>query len=107
MEPSLKLIVGTILFVVSVSEAHVSMTYPPARQFSLDFLNTFWTKQPCGMPKGRTRTSLLAGTSFNATWHLGYAHGGGYRLELLDRHENKLLDLTPNERNGFYLGRMT
>ncbi|CAL8102783.1 unnamed protein product [Orchesella dallaii] len=96
-----------VLCIWGLAEAHVSMTYPPAREFSLDFLNTFWCKQPCGMPSGRYRTSLLAGSTFNATWHLGYAHQGGYRLELFDRQENKLLDLTPNEHNGFYRGRMT
>ncbi|CAG7820825.1 unnamed protein product, partial [Allacma fusca] len=54
--------------------AHVSMTFPPSRNFQLDFLNSFWTKPPCGMPKGRTRTSLIAGEGYNFTWHLGYAH---------------------------------
>lgn len=106
--------VGTLIayfvllgFVAKFGECHVSMTFPPARAFAIDFLNTFWSKQPCGMPKGRVRTSLLEGSSFNATWHLGYAHGGGYRLELLDRNENFLVDLTPDEGGGFYRGRMT
>lgn len=102
------LIVGICLVLfVNLVQCHVSMTFPPSRNFKLDFLNTFWSKQPCGMPKGRAKTSLLEGSQFNATWHLGYAHGGGYRLELLDRNENYLADLTPDEGGGFYRGRMT
>lgn len=53
---------------------HVSLTFPPARQYSLDFLNTFWTQPPCGMPKGSSKTTLVAGSTVNVTWHLGYAH---------------------------------
>jgi len=34
------------------SEAHVALTYPPARKFDLDFLDNARTKAPCGMPKG-------------------------------------------------------
>lgn len=87
---------------------HVSLTFPPARQLPLDFLNTFWMKQPCGMPKGAVVTSLVAGQGFNATWHLGYAHQGGYRLELLDHNERKVIDLTPAEGiSDFYQGHNT
>ncbi|KAI8037387.1 hypothetical protein M5D96_009521 [Drosophila gunungcola] len=35
------------------SEAHVALTYPPARKFDLDFLDNARTKAPCGMPKGK------------------------------------------------------
>ena len=30
------------------------------------------------MPKGESRMSLLAGSSINLTWHLGYPHRGHY-----------------------------
>lgn len=33
--------------------AHVALTYPPARQYELDFLDNSRTKGPCGMPKGK------------------------------------------------------
>lgn len=34
-------------------EAHVALTYPPARALDLDFLDNSRTKAPCGMPKGK------------------------------------------------------
>lgn len=34
-------------------EAHVALTYPPARGLDLDFLDNSRTKAPCGMPKGK------------------------------------------------------
>ena len=34
------------------------------------------TPAPCGMPKGESSMSLLAGSSLNITWHLGYPHRG-------------------------------
>lgn len=33
--------------------SHVALTYPPARQYDLDFLDNSRTKGPCGMPKGK------------------------------------------------------
>nr|CAD7200768.1 unnamed protein product [Timema douglasi] len=44
---------------------------------------------------GSIRTSLLAGSTFNVTWHLAYPHRGGYRLQLLDNLQRPVLDLTP------------
>uniref|UniRef100_A0A182FFU9 Uncharacterized protein n=1 Tax=Anopheles albimanus TaxID=7167 RepID=A0A182FFU9_ANOAL len=34
-------------------EAHVALTFPPARKYDLDFLDNSRTKAPCGMPKAR------------------------------------------------------
>ncbi|KAL1378486.1 hypothetical protein pipiens_015555 [Culex pipiens pipiens] len=34
-----------------VAEAHVALTFPPARKYDLDFLDNSRTKAPCGMPK--------------------------------------------------------
>lgn len=31
---------------------HVALTFPPARKYDLDFLDSSRTKAPCGMPKG-------------------------------------------------------
>uniref|UniRef100_A0A182NHN5 Uncharacterized protein n=1 Tax=Anopheles dirus TaxID=7168 RepID=A0A182NHN5_9DIPT len=36
------------------AEAHVSLTFPPARKYDLDFLDNSRTKAPCGMPKDDT-----------------------------------------------------
>ena len=35
------------------SWAHVGLTFPPARQYDLDFLDNVRTRPPCGMPKGK------------------------------------------------------
>lgn len=35
-----------------VAQAHVALTYPPARKYDLDFLDNSRTRGPCGMPKG-------------------------------------------------------
>lgn len=32
---------------------HVALTFPPARNYDLDFLDNSRTKGPCGMPKGK------------------------------------------------------
>ena len=32
-----------------------------------------------------SRTLLKAGGSLNVSWHLGYSHRGGYRLELVSK----------------------
>lgn len=37
---------------------HVALTYPPARQYDLDFLDNSRTKGPCGMPKGKFQGKL-------------------------------------------------
>lgn len=50
-------VISLLLFAVCVYfsyvEAHVSLTFPPARKFDLDFLDNSRTKGPCGMPKGK------------------------------------------------------
>ena len=38
---------------VSVTDGHVALTFPAARNFDLDFLDNLRTKAPCGMPKGK------------------------------------------------------
>ncbi|XP_060536686.1 uncharacterized protein LOC132708394 isoform X2 [Cylas formicarius] len=45
---------------------------------------------------GDIRTSLLAGSKFNVTWHLGYPHKGGFKIQLLDELERPVLELTPS-----------
>jgi hypothetical protein len=36
-----------------LGEAHVSLTFPPARKYNLDYLDSFGSPPPCGMPKGK------------------------------------------------------
>ena len=40
------------LLLVPPSAGHVALTFPPARQYDLDFLDSTRTRPPCGMPKG-------------------------------------------------------
>ena len=89
------------LSVISQVASHVVLTFPPARKYGLDFLDTYRTTTPCGMKKGGVRTSLETGKNVTITWHLAYPHQGGFKLELLDPSEKKLRDLTPN---GQYVG---
>ena len=44
---------------------------------------------------GKVKTTIKAGSTFNVTWHLGYPHQGGFKLELLDSKERKIMELTP------------
>ena len=43
-----------LLALTPIAWGHVALTFPPARKFDLDFLDTFRTKPPCGMPKGES-----------------------------------------------------
>lgn len=45
-----------VLLWLGAAEAHVALTYPPARRYDLDFLDNSRTKGPCGMPKGKCTT---------------------------------------------------
>lgn len=87
----------TLLFVVacmlSLGNCHVRLTFPPARQYALDFLDNVRTTAPCGgmnFSAGYPITTLEAGLSFAVTWHLAYPHLGGYRLQLLNATTGKV-----------------
>ena len=43
-----------LLALTPIAWGHVALTFPPARKFDLDFLDSFRTKPPCGMPKGES-----------------------------------------------------
>jgi len=75
-------IVSLLLFLHTVY-AHIALTFPPARKYDLDFLDSFRTSGDCGMNRGSAVTEFEVGTQINVTWHLGYPHGGGYRIELI------------------------
>jgi len=91
-----------LTFWLSYAYAHVALTYPPARSYPLDFLDTFRTPAPCGgMARSASPTQLKNGRDHKITWHLGYPHRGGFKLELLDSEGRKLVDLTPD---GLYSG---
>ncbi len=66
-----------LVLLASTVHAHVSLTYPPARKYQLDFLDTVRTSKPCGgMKKGSLKTKLPAGQDITVSWHLGYPHQG-------------------------------
>ena len=46
------------------------------------------------MPKGNVKTSIPNGQKLRVDWHLGYAHRGGFKIELLDKNEKSLIDFT-------------
>ncbi|CAH0551188.1 unnamed protein product [Brassicogethes aeneus] len=92
-----------LLFNWTLVNTHVSLTFPPARKYELDFLDNSRTKAPCGMPKGNIKTSFLTGSTFNVSWHLGYPHRGGFKIQLLDELERPVLDLTPTIQGTEYV----
>lgn len=52
---------------IQFADCHVALTYPPARQYDLDFLDNSRTKGPCGMPKGKfAETKNCAKPQFQA-----------------------------------------
>ena len=50
---------------------------------------------PCGMNKGDIVTDISAKDPLNVTWHLGYPHRGGFKIELLDAKGRLVRALTP------------
>ena len=48
-----------MLSLAASCKAHVALTFPPARQPALDFLDSARTPPPCGVPKGTTFIFLL------------------------------------------------
>ncbi|XP_030757105.1 uncharacterized protein LOC115882976 isoform X4 [Sitophilus oryzae] len=97
------LILAVLICVVNYSDGHVALVFPPARKYDLDFLDSSRTKAPCGMPKGNVKTSFLSGSKFNVSWHLGYPHKGGFKLQLLDQLERPVLDLTPSVQGSEFI----
>ncbi|XP_044004188.1 uncharacterized protein LOC122849534 isoform X2 [Aphidius gifuensis] len=89
------LVIIKLTFIFDNVHGHVALTFPQARKYDIDFLDNARTPGPCGMPKGDIKTSLLAGSKFNITWHLAYPHQGGFRLQILDALDRPLVDLTP------------
>ena len=53
MAPVTKLLLVTFSVVIPYASGHVALTFPPAREYSLDFLDSQRTNPPCGMPKGK------------------------------------------------------
>ncbi|XP_044586163.1 uncharacterized protein LOC123266182 isoform X8 [Cotesia glomerata] len=90
-----KILLVFITLFVSDAYGHVALTFPRARKYDLDFLDSARTPGPCGMPRGDIKTSLLSGSQFNVSWHLAYPHRGGFRLQILDALDRPLVDLTP------------
>jgi len=92
--------IGILLFpLFTFSDAHVSLMWPPARAPGLDFLDSFRTKGDCGVeePRGAPRTVLKSGGEVNVSWHLGYPHGGGYKVELTCPSTNRTFQLLPED----------
>ena len=71
-----RLVILSLILLADFCSAHVRLDFPAARDFALDFLDNIRTPAPCGMPKGKVKTSLLTGTTTNITWHLAYPHQG-------------------------------
>jgi len=84
---------------INLNRAHVSLMWPPARAPGLDFLDSFRTLGDCGVeePLEAPRTLLKSGGELNVSWHLGYPHGGGYKVDLVCPTTNKTFQLLPED----------
>jgi len=92
------IIVLLLLTVLHHSFGHVALIFPPARKYDLDFLDSFRTSGACGgMPKGDIVTTIPNNQKINIEWHLGYAHKGGYSIEMINEEGQIEKDFT----NGF------
>ena len=47
------------------------------------------------MPKGDIVTTIPSGQKLKVEWHLGYAHRGGFKIELLNDQGYQDIDFTP------------
>lgn len=56
-----------LLFAVFETDAHVALTFPPARKYDLDFLDSSRTKPPCGMPRGEWKEFLNGSMEISKT----------------------------------------
>ncbi|XP_014666868.1 PREDICTED: uncharacterized protein LOC106808604 isoform X4 [Priapulus caudatus] len=87
------LLLATMFSINRLILAHVKLTFPPARSYALDFLDSRWTVPPCGMPKGLPAspvTTLIAGSTINVTWHIAYPNRGGFKIELRNSNSDLL-----------------
>jgi len=59
-----QIVVSVLLALVTTCQGHVSLVYPPARTYAIDFLDNVRTVPPCGMARG---WSLLCVTSCSSS----------------------------------------
>ncbi|KAI8773675.1 uncharacterized protein LOC106064189 isoform X1 [Biomphalaria glabrata] len=88
----------TFSWSILLANSHVILTYPPARKYSLDFLDNVRTRGPCGMIKENhnvTFTELSPSTALVVQWHLAYTHRGGVYIELRDS-KDKIIKRYPD-----------
>ena len=73
------------LVLVAAYLGHVRLIHPPATSPS-DFLDRARSPGPCGVAGALlgNATVLPSGVSVDVTWHIAYAHWGGYRLQILN-----------------------
>jgi len=57
-------VVSVLLVVTTTCQAHVSLSYPPARTYAIDFLDNVRTVAPCGMTKGSSDYHARTGRVF-------------------------------------------
>ncbi|KAK3762553.1 hypothetical protein RRG08_032084 [Elysia crispata] len=82
-----------LILLVQESYGHLVLTYPPARQYPLDFSDNYRTRPPCGMPKIPelvSYTNIPAGSAVDLSWHIAYPHRGGSAFELRSNNEKVL-----------------
>ena len=56
-----------LILLVQESYGHLVLTYPPARQYPLDFSDNYRTRPPCGMPKSKTVVLFVRSFVFSSS----------------------------------------
>ncbi|XP_070569763.1 uncharacterized protein [Ptychodera flava] len=92
-----------IACIVSVSYAHMRVTYPPARRYDFDWLDDVATQLPCGMRPDEKSviTKLQKGQDLMVTWHQSIIHEGGFKIQLLDHSGTVIYNLTESDDDGY------
>ncbi|EDV20019.1 uncharacterized protein TRIADDRAFT_61435 [Trichoplax adhaerens] len=85
---------------ITMVNGHIRILFPISRMYDFDFIVNFRSRSPCGMPENATgqgifKTKLVAGSTFDMTWHLAFAHQGGFRIQILQRNGVVSHELTP------------
>ena len=63
-----------LILLVQESHGHLVLTYPPARQYPLDFSDNYRTRPPCGMPKSKTVVLFFRSSFLTLQHHLNHHH---------------------------------
>ena len=90
----------TLTLSLPAALAHVSLTFPPARNYPLDFLDSVRTKGPCGMPKGKLLLHVSDCFSINTSFcNFSFIHN----IQLRDSKKSSVKFLVISLFDNFFI----